>query len=231
MAAEHYKLTVNFDDNIEKVEFTGQMVVTVTDANKGQEIDVTLGGVGYETDVNVTCKNGYKLKSAILSGGWQTDIAEPLTNPFKVYPVGNGQGTITLASEAESSSAVKSVSNKNLTKFKQKCDETYAKIGERGGGMTGYTVTVEQDSLAGIPSPSIVFEKADGTTQTVTSSASATTVNNVVKIWAEIGMAGNLFGVSGGINLLTTLIGYSNRQLHVYSVSSDGEIKGGGGGL
>lgn len=139
MAAEHYKLTVNFDDNIEKVEFTGQMVVTVTDANKGQEIDVTLGGSGYETDVNVTCKNGYKLKSAILSGGWQTNIAEPLTNPFKVYPVGNGQGTITLASEAESSLTVKKVSSDNLARFKQKCDETYAKIGEGGGGVNLYS--------------------------------------------------------------------------------------------
>lgn len=224
MAAEHYKLTVNFDDNIEKVEFTGQMVVTVTDANKGQEIDVTLGGVGYETDVNVTCKNGYKLKSAILSGGWQTDIAEPLTNPFKVYPVGSGQGTITLASEAESSST-KTVSSDNLARFKQKCDETYA-LQEAGRGRTisGHTVTVEQDALAGVSSPSIVFEKADGTTQTVTSSASSTIVNNVVRIWAKTGAGGSNFGVSGGINKLTSFIDANDKNITVYSVYGEGKI-------
>lgn len=228
MAAEHYKLTVNFDDNIEKVEFTGQMVVTVTDANKGQEIDVTLGGVGYETDVNVTCKNGYKLKSAILSGGWQTDIAEPLTNPFKVYPVGSGQGTITLASEAESSST-KTVSSDNLARFKQKCDETYMPIGSRGGTISGYTVTVEKDSLAGISSPSIVFEKADGTTQTVTSSASSTIVNNVVRIWAKPGVDGNGLSVSGGINKLTSFIDANDKNITVYSVYGEGKILRGGG--
>lgn len=98
-----------------------------------------------------------------------------------------------------------------------------------GGTISGYTVTVEQGALAGVSSPSIVFEKADGTTQTVTSSASSTIVNNVVKIWAKIGVDGNGLGVSGGINMLTSFIDASNKNIIVYSVYGNGKIPKGGG--
>ena len=105
---------------------------------------------------------------------------------------------------------------------------------EAGGGggaaISGYTVTVEQGALTGVLSPSIVFEKADGTTQTVVSSASSTIVNNVVKIWAKTGAGGSNFGVSGGINELIWFTAAYDQSISVYSVSGDGIIQNISGG-
>ena len=221
-------LKINFDSNITSVTIMGTSVgldSPVIWTSSGQTKSYEFNA-GQTYNATVSLVSGYKL-SKVTATDSKISIGSITDNSFTV--------TITLAADLyeltliSKSTAIKIVNSDNLARFKQKCDETYAPIGSGGGTISGYTVTVEQDSLAGVSSPSIVFEKADGTTQTVTSSASSTTVNNVVRIWATIGMDGNLFGVSRGINVLATFIDSSDKEILVYSVSMDGEIQGGGG--
>ena len=149
--------------------------------------------------VNLSTR-AYTLSDVALGGGGGPDIPTPTTaDNGKVLGVANGAYALQEAG------------------------------GGGGGTISGYTVTVQQGALVGVSSPSIVFEKADGTTQTVTSSDSSTIVNNVVKIWATIEASGNSFIVSGKVAMLLTITDANNKSIRVYSVYGNGSIRGMGG--
>lgn len=116
----------------------------------------------------------------------------------------------------------KSVSNKNLTKFKQKCDETYATIGNiptvstelvnLGTLSTSGTLTTDQVTQIGT------------TTIGVTARAS---VNNVTRFYERVNISGTT----------ATLVSADDDALHVLTVNlstraytlSDVALGGGGG--
>lgn len=94
-----------------------------------------------------------------------------------------------------------------------------------GGGNTGHTITIASNALVGVQNPSLKFEKYDGSVQEITSVSATTEVENVVKVWADIGSGGGGFGTSGGLNNLATINDLVNdRRISIYSVSSDGSI-------
>lgn len=124
-------LTINFDSNITSVSLRDSGNSTVTYTSSGQQKEVILDSYAL-IPVTAVLANGYKLNSVTAESGSVT-IEDITNNIFKIScGVATTNATITITSVQEQE---KAISLSNLKKFKELCDQTYAKTGE-GSGLT-----------------------------------------------------------------------------------------------
>lgn len=135
MAGPLNTITINFPSQITKIEseiFPGGEITS-----SGLQVNSAADGGIYT--LTCTVKNGYKISNCVYSNAGNAELRgfTDTTITLKAGTDGYGLGGTLDISVAQV--AQKAISLSNLEKFKELCDQTYAKTGGSGGGSGGGT--------------------------------------------------------------------------------------------
>ena len=214
-------LTIVFPEQIVSVD-TSAISSTSSVTTSGQDITTTAND-GQSYSISCTLVEGYKIANASLDdemSGSHANITDFTDNTIQITAGSGGiGGTLTITT---AQSTVKAVSNKNLTKFKQNCDNTYAKIGNIP------TVSTELVNLGTLSTSGTLTE--DQATQIGTTTVGVTaraSVNSVTRFYERVNISGTT----------AMLISADDDALHVLTVNLStraytlSDVALGGGGI
>lgn len=215
-------LTIIFPEQVQSVD-TSSISSSSSMTTSGESVTTTTED-GQTYSVAFALVAGYKINGADFTPSVNGGIVDSFTNSTVDITAGAAgiDGTLTITVQQSESTTVKTVSSDNLARFKQKCDETYAKIGNiptvstelvnLGTLSTSGTLTTDQVTQIGT------------TTIGVTARAS---VNGVTRFYERVNISGTT----------ATLVSADDDALHVLTVNlstraytlSDVALGGGGG--
>lgn len=126
-------LTIIFPEQVQSVD-TSSISSSSSITTSGESVTTTTDD-GQTYSVAFTLVAGYKINGADFTPSVNGGIVDSFTDSTVDITAGAAgiDGTLTITVQQSESTTVKTVSSDNLARFKQKCDETYAKIGEGGG--------------------------------------------------------------------------------------------------
>lgn len=123
-------LTIIFPEQVQSVD-TSSISSSSSMTTSGESVTTTTED-GQTYSVAFALVAGYKINGADFTPSVNGGIVDSFTDSSVDITAGAAgiDGTLTITVQQSESTTVKTVSSDNLARFKQKCDETYAKIGD-----------------------------------------------------------------------------------------------------
>lgn len=215
-------LTIIFPEQVQSVNVSS-ISSSSSITTSGESVTTTTED-GQTYSVAFALVDGYKINGADFTPSVNGGIVDSFTDSTVDITAGAAgiDGTLTITVQQSESTTVKTVSSDNLARFKQKCDETYAAIGNiptvstelvnLGTLSTSGTLTTDQVTQIGT------------TTIGVTARAS---VNGVTRFYERVNISGTT----------ATLVSADDDALHVLTVNMStraytlSDVALGGGGI